>query len=353
MIYVIATGMSMLLAYISTHIVYSRQLKSQHKQIISKVFAFLSFLPLTVISAVRYDVGTDFMNYWRWYQIQFSRTNEPGFKLFARLLHIISDNPQIFFIASSIFIYALHYLVIYRESSSPVYSIFLFFVSSSCYFSSLNLVRQHMATGVLLYALSMYRSKKYKQAVILTLISATIHNSAILVAIALVGLDIIKLKPLNGAIVIIAASVATNIFSMFFRGVIAKYTTYGMYVNETEANTYISIVLVFLCFFILLSYIYDKVKSVDTIRIMFSSVQAGLIVGTSVATLFTPANRMMYYVEAVLMLYVPEAIKNIDRKYVKYSMYALVTAAYIIRIIWFYNGVTYKDDLQYQSIWSY
>ena len=152
--------------------------------------------------------------------------------------------------------------------------------------------------------------------------------------------------------VIVASVIAARALSPFFRSFIARYTTYGKYLFETEANTFLSVILVFLCFYILLSYIYDKVKSNDSIRILFSSVQTALIIGGSVAVLFTPANRMMYYYEAVLMLYVPEALKLIERRYARYGAYVFVTLAYVLKIVIFLRGDWYKLYFQYQTIWG-
>ncbi len=351
-VYITATALSILFAYISTHIGNSHQLKSQAKRMLSRTFAFLSFLPLTLISAVRFNVGADFMSYRRMFMVQSFNPTEPGFALFARVLYFISKDPQIFFIASSIFICAGYYIAIYHESVSPAYSIFIFFTTSNCYFSSLNLIRQHMATALLLNALSMYRQKKYKKALILALIATTVHNSSILVVIALVSIDLLKLTPFRGAMVIVISMIATRVLSAFLRSIIARYTTYGVYLYETESNTYIAVILVFICFYILLSYIYGKAKTNDAIRILFSSVQTALIIGGSVAVLFTPANRLMYYYEAVLVLYVPEALKNIDRKYVKYAMYVLVTAAYVLKIVLYFRGDWYNSFFHYRTIWS-
>ena len=330
-VYISATAMSILLAYVSTHIDSSDQMRSRAKHMLPRLFAFLSYLPLTIISAIRFDVGADFMNYRRMFMLQSFKSTEPGVVLFAKVMYLIS---------------------IYRESVLPAYSIFIFFTTSNCYFSSLNLVRQHMATALLLNALSLYRQKKYKGALVLALIAGSIHNPSVLVVIAFLMVDILKLPPLRGALVVVASMATIRGFSTFLRNIIARYTIYGKYLYEAEANTYLSVILVFICFYVLLSYIYDKVKTYASIRILFSSVQVALIMGSAVAVLFTPANRLMYYYEAVLVLYVPEALKLIDRKYVKCAMYILVTAAYVFKIVLYFRSDWYNMHFHYRTIWS-
>lgn len=350
-IYISGAALSIIFAYISAHVGKSFHLTNNEKKLLSKLFGFLSFLPLTLISAFRYDVGADFMNYAQMYRSQTFKESEPGFALLAKLLYLISENPQIFFIVTSVLICAFYYIAIYQESVSPAYSIFIFFTTSTCFFNSMNLIRQNMAMGLFLIALSFYHKEKYKSALLLVIIAATVHNSVLVAALAILAIDLLNISPLKGIAIIAASALFARVFSAIVRQFI-QYTSYGRYFYGSESNTYLSILIVLICFYVLFSYIYDKVRTHKSLHIAFSALIYGLMIGCSVSTIFIPANRLMYYSESILVLYVPEAVKIIDRKYVRNLVYIAVTAAYILKLIIFFNSSYYLTTTQYKTIWG-
>lgn len=351
-IYISGAILSIICAYISAHVGQTVHLANKGKSILPELFGFLSFLPLTLISAFRYDVGADFMNYVKMYKSQTFKESEPGFALLAKTLYLISHNPQILFIVTSVLICAFYYIAIYRESISPAYSIFIFFTTATCYFNSMNLLRQNMAMGLFLLALSFYRKGECKRYILFVIIAASVHNSALFAALAILAIDLLKITPIKGVLIIVISAAFARVFSTIVRQFIISYTTYGGYFYDSEANTYLSIVIVLICFYILFSYIYDKVSTRKSIHIAFSALIYGLVIGSSVSTIFIPANRLMYYSESILVLYVPEAIKVISRRYVRYIVYVAVTAAYLLKLIIFFNSSYYQITTQYKTMWG-
>ena len=93
-VYIVATLLSLLFAYISVHIDDSCEIASVKDLMIKKIFAFLSFMPLTFVMAVRRGIGRDYLLYWRW---DFGTRDdlEPAFRLLNMVLRqIIGDGLE-------------------------------------------------------------------------------------------------------------------------------------------------------------------------------------------------------------------------------------------------------------------
>ena len=126
-VYIIGTALSMLLAYTSMHAAKPRATGIFSRRFFVKLFAFLSFLPLTFIMAVRYNVGTDYQNY-RTIFLYDRLTSDPGFNWLYHSIYFFSRHPQAFFIVTSVIICAAYYAAIYRES---LFRYIVFFCLSS------------------------------------------------------------------------------------------------------------------------------------------------------------------------------------------------------------------------------
>ena len=101
LIYITGTFFAIMFAYIAGNIKRSKQYSAISRLLFPIFFSFLSFFILTWIMAVRYKVGTDYLNYVSFYQhVNLMKKNsvELGFQWFNKVLILFSDNPQIFFV---------------------------------------------------------------------------------------------------------------------------------------------------------------------------------------------------------------------------------------------------------------
>lgn len=127
--------------------------KTKYK-IYTKVCAVLSFLPLFLVSAFRYGVGTDFFHTYvpAFDEILLygkSPFAEKGFTLLINFIQLFTDNSQwLFIITSFIFVAVLIYCVL-KYSEIPCLSIIVVFLSG-IYFVSLNNVRQAISAIIIL-----------------------------------------------------------------------------------------------------------------------------------------------------------------------------------------------------------
>ena len=109
-IYISGTLSAVLFSYFATHIGSSQKISAIEKKIWRKLFAILSFVPLTFIMAVRYNVGTDFSAYWNMYRSTPRKNIEKGFVAFIDICKVFSSNPQFMFFLASIIICGCYFI---------------------------------------------------------------------------------------------------------------------------------------------------------------------------------------------------------------------------------------------------
>ena len=142
------------------------------------VFFWLAVLPLFFISAVRYDIGTDY-NYTyvpNFYTILNGGRaySEYGFYLFNKLIQLFTDNPQWLFVITS-FIFSFFFIrTILHCSVSPAMSVVILFCSM-IFFWSMNNVRQAIAV-VLIFAAFPHLVKRHTVRYLIYVIAAFVFH---------------------------------------------------------------------------------------------------------------------------------------------------------------------------------
>lgn len=174
----------------------------------------LCVLPCLILSALRYDVGTDyFPTYYDGFLRVMSGSNYDHFDIGYRFLNIlmgkISDDPQIIFIITSVLFCTLTLFAIYNLSVDIPFSVYLLFVTRY-YFISLNVIRQLVAMAIVLYALKYLFKGEKKKYLILIIIASLIHY---MVAMSVVFLFLDKWK-LNNDRMIIAFVLMIGLFGL-------------------------------------------------------------------------------------------------------------------------------------------
>ena len=105
-VYVIGTALAVLFAQLATcHVLPNGKKLSDG---FLKLFEFLAILPLVLIAGLRVDVGTDYSTYAMAYENPevFASHFGSGFMWLIYSLRWFSLNPRLFFIATSVIIYA-------------------------------------------------------------------------------------------------------------------------------------------------------------------------------------------------------------------------------------------------------
>ena len=149
---------------------------------------FIIFLLLTLIAALRsFKVGVDTAQYYRNFSvITFLRWNdsgllryEIGFFYLCKTLSLITKNPQILIVTTSLFIIPTVGRFIYKNSCNATLSTLLY-ILLNIYFFHLTGMRQSIAIAILLIAYEFLKNNKKIQFYLLVLLAYSFHSSAII-----------------------------------------------------------------------------------------------------------------------------------------------------------------------------
>ena len=153
---------------------------------ISKVACacFLAALPPMFVSAVRYNVGTDYVvtYYTGFYRIlegnKFDKF-EYGYYLLCKLIQLFTKNVFWVFAITAIIFVGFTYKAIYELSDNIVISIIMLLLTRN-FFISMNVVRQFIAISILTYAIKYIIKKDLKKYIIFILLAMSFHASSII-----------------------------------------------------------------------------------------------------------------------------------------------------------------------------
>lgn len=156
---------------------FSKKAKKRHN-----LAAFISALPLGLISAFRWDVGTDFYAYRMAFE-SIARGRNYGFEpLFVTIssfaIKIWGNIQGAFFLFAFLTIFLITKFIL-QNSNNPKLSFTLFFLLGF-YFSSMNIIRQYVALSVILFSVKYAYRKNWIKFSLLCLIAAGFHSSAII-----------------------------------------------------------------------------------------------------------------------------------------------------------------------------
>ena len=146
----------------------------------------LIFLLFFILSAIRFDVGTDFDNYY----YMASGFNEGGYTRFyndfelgsyalIKLSHFL-ESPQIFFIISSFITLYCILKTIFKYSHSVLISTIMWLSIPIFFFLSLNGVRQWMAVAIIFFGYQYIQDRKFLKYLICVFLASMFHKSALI-----------------------------------------------------------------------------------------------------------------------------------------------------------------------------
>ena len=196
----------------STFFVYVAE--KERTQIGRIFFCGLAFLLVFIPSAIRYDVGTDYLNYLEIFNgsnpsnnFESYRTREPLFYFINWFLKNIGAHFQWLFVVFSFLISIIAFKAYPTKNAWLIH--FLFF--SSLWIASFNIMRQVLAITWCFLALVSFFNKNYRSFFVLTIIGSLFHQSALFIIIS----GLIALIPLKNNLKIKAIPLFFIIFIIF------------------------------------------------------------------------------------------------------------------------------------------
>lgn len=245
--------------------------KSKNK-ILKVILYICSILPLFLVSAFRYDLGTDYTKtYVSIFNVikcgNVTKDLEISFELLVKVCLLFTNNSNILFIVTAFITIVLIMLTILTRSKNKILSVIIF-VLGGFYFESLNLVRQYIAIAIIFLSSQLLLKKNWKYDIffLLTAIfSVTIHFSSI-VALVIVLLNKRTLVDYKW---LIPLSLGIVIFKDELLGLLVKViemTKYKKYLDISGEISYLNIIKnIFL--FIAMQYVYNQLKKQNKLEI--------------------------------------------------------------------------------------
>lgn len=327
----------------------------------------LIYVIFTILSGIRYDVGTDYNTYIM-HQIPDALNHyvySTGYKvepLYRGLIYIgnfLGSAQWVFVFTHIIFMYfVLQYIK--QQSRDYVFSIFIF-VFSTFYSFSLNGMRQAIATSVFLFAIKYIYRRQYKRYFLFIIIAILFHKSAI-IYIPFYFLNRINLTKKTHFFLITIISVILAFNSKYAYNFAYKfslkyhfYTKFfnSRYSDGLQVNTmYISMLLLNLII-LYLFYLFGKnQKDNDLATVVNYNIHLVSLMFSAIAFSIPGAFRVFYFFIPVQMVFVPNIIVEIKNDTIKLIVKLLLMLVYIfifIRLIMISNQ---NGTLPYQTIFQ-
>lgn len=221
------------------------------------VTVFFSALPLMLISALRYDVGYDYLPTYVGYldlvkndMVNSQNRLEWLWHLINKALAILDADYMWLFAAAALLFFVSVYSEIFRASPYPGLSVFLL-TGMGYLFVSFNAVRQLIGCGILLYAVRYIEERKLWKFLLCVAAAGGFHNSCYVFCITY-WLSRIRIKPLIAFAMTVAVVILMDPLSRLFYYIISQ-TGYQIYIdsifdNGETAYVFLAINLVLLIF---------------------------------------------------------------------------------------------------------
>lgn len=341
LIYFAALLCSLYFAYFSKH------LRKKKKTL----FCILSALPLMILSAIRYDVGTDYFYTYApgfrqiayHYETQGTQF-EPGYRLLNVIITWFTKDYAWLFVVTSVLFGSFTYYHIYKRSDHALLSIFLY-VGMSVFFVSMNAVRQMLALSVALFALPYLQKKQFAPFAIIIGLSSLIHIS-MLILIPIYFLMVIEWD--RKKMIILAAVGCVGIYIghkmlgyLFSLSVFQRYQKYLE--DDVVGGAITTAVCIVLFGLALLSRRSSNVAKATTVL--------GIWMG--VASFFIPlVARFLFVVNYLEMLFLPNIIRNIENKKLRFVITTGCVVCFTIYVVYTIGVKGGQEVLPYRTIFS-
>lgn len=373
-IYIITFLITILLVWLAEN-----KAKSRKNKIILLI---LAVVPMFFISAIRYNVGTDYekryvADYYTLLEGKNVGNLEIGFKAIDYLCLFFTKEPYLLFVITSLIILAIIFEVIYKKSSNRILSIIVFFLGGY-FFATLNIIRQYISVAFILlgyqFLMSENKKKAYIGFVICAILAFFMHSSSIICFIIIlltkknimdarwvIPLSILILILNKNIMVILTPIIKNTRFNVYLTG---KFTTGELSILQIVENLIIYLAMYF-------SYYFEKKqgKELDKQGITLFNIQGLALLLTVSGVIHTLFIRMAIYFVAFQIISIPyffsilqfntitdkinkKLKKNLKTKTVEIIIYSGIVLGFSAMFI--YTNILNNDNevLPYKTIFS-
>lgn len=307
-----------------------------------------SFIIITVIAAIRYDYGNDYMSYYNDYlrynsnyikdifngSVEFK---EPGWSIFCILFSLFGQYGFFIMVATiSIFCNWIYYRFIVENVQRRYYwlAIFIYLFTFEFYVLPMSMIRQGLTIALCVYSYHFIKRKNILIPIILSLITYIFHRSSIIffpfILLSLVNWDK-NGKSLSITLlgIFIVFFISNSLVERIFGNILAweEMTIYDQYTLDEGSKIGTRRILEFIPFFVSLYYLSNNKKNI--------SGQKYMVMLSTIATILYPfsmiiqlASRLTYYFNIYYIATIPITyfyIKDNALRYGLLTIYMLIT----------------------------
>lgn len=358
--FILAFGLSLLYSiFVCKQVVYITFNTRTLSHNASQFLLVLAFVPLFLISALRYDIGIDYTNvYVKGFENILRGDPKPwemggrwelGFVVLIKLIQLFTSSPGwLFFISSFLFLFFI-YKGIQKYSSNYFLSISIF-ISTSLFFGSLNSFRQYICIAIFLYAFDFIIYRKPIKYFFWILIACSIHLSS-LAYIPLYFFAYIRISRRRIVFLLLFSIMMLPFVDVLFKSFVS-FTKYAIYldtkfslVDFSVSDFIIDLILLLMCL-----YSYQKKNRIFGLYAMFTLI-------TFVISLYSGKIFLIYRLRPLFLIIslisFPKYIQGVRNKCVR--LVVIVVFLSICALLKILNGVVLKGEyviLPYRSILS-
>lgn len=268
---------------------------------------------------------------------------EPGFVFYTKLVKTLIDNTQVFiFISSLISIVPISY-IIYKYAENIPFA-FIIFAGFIIYHFGFSGIRQAMAVGITAIAFDCMVRKKLLWFIVIVVLAATIHTSAIMFLIAYPLYHYLHLSPARMLIV----GIFFILFILNMRSIVVGLTGFifggERYMHKASELAIASYNLMFLLAVLLIFTFTSK----DARIVPFRSMLLLATVFQSLGLISTTASRMAYYYMPYLSIALPMTTGTFKNKIIV----ELLIIAFFISFFFYCNSNGYLEVVPYKFFWE-
>ena len=186
-----------------------------------KITLFLMIAILALVAGLRYNVGTDYYNYYSSYsyfkEAPLALNEEPGIKLIARLSAFLYDDPATMLFLAAVITVSLITITIFKNSDLYWLSILLY-IFLGVWHGCFNGVRQYLAAAVMFAGHGFIKQKKFAQWCAIVFLAMMCHVTAI-IGILFYFYPRLNLTFRNACVSILAAIIGINLYDRIFAAI--------------------------------------------------------------------------------------------------------------------------------------
>lgn len=360
MTYVLATTSSAALAWLAARVKPTDCAEGKPaSQMSSTILFLLSFSVLFVVSAFRYDVGTDYLPI---YVARFRAIAngavlpwDPGFLALNKLIGLFTGNSAWLFVITSFFTISLTFRAIRKYSPNVALSV-LIFVIGGFYFTSFNAVREWMAIALFLNAIPYIEKRDPKRYVLLVGLAACFHASALLY-LPLYFVSRLKIPPVRAALFAGIAAASAGGMSFLFERIVSltKYSWYASSSQYSGADVALADLVIGM---LLMGFAYwvryrrgSSANSDPKLDVLMNIQLCGTLIALLSPGLFM-LGRVVMLMTAVQILLVPAILDRIESPLERAAYQVWIVGCYI-GVCWFLFGVLGQSNvLPYRTIFG-